>query len=476
MARRGAVTISGNNASRVFQVDANVTASISGLTITDGNPTGGSDGGGLLNDGTVTLTNCTFSNNSATDGGGGLWNSATATLTNVTFSGNTCDFGGGGLDNIGGAATLTDCTVSGNSGNGGYGGGLAIDGGTLTLSDCTVSGNSANRGGGLVEYNAASGTLTLTNTTISGNSALRGGGLEQKGDTATLTNCTVSGNDAEAQSGGGLYNLAGSLTLTNCTISGNSAASGDGGGLISGGTVTLGNTIVATNTAGLADPDVEGSVASEGYNLIGKTDGSSGWVASDLTGTIASPKNPLLGTLGNNGGPTQTMALLTGSPAIDAGSNSITGLTIPTTDQRGALRGPAGLNAGSTVDIGAYEASSSYLVTSTADSSDVGTLRAAVGWANVSTNANPANSPTAPNTIVFNTAGVFGTPQTITLTSGQLTLSNTSTAETITGPTAGVIVSGGGSSRVFAVDASVTASTPAASSRSIAASPPRSQG
>ena len=115
------------------------------------------------------------------------------------------------------------------------------------------------------------------------------------------------------------------------------------------------------------------------------------------------------------------MALLPGSPAIDAGSNSIPGLTIPTTDQRGALRGPAGLNAGTTVDIGAYEASSSYLVTSTADSTDVGTLRAAVGWANVSTNANPANiaSP-APNTIVFDTAGVFATPQTITLTGGQL--------------------------------------------------------
>src|SRR5208337_1134584 len=86
--------------------------------------------------------------------------------------------------------------------------------------------------------------------------------------------------------------------------------------------------------------------------------------------------------LQNNGGPTQTIALVTGSPAIDAGSNALA--VNPTTDQRGALRGPAGLNAGTTVDIGAYEASSSYLVTSTADTNDVGTLRAAVGWANVS--------------------------------------------------------------------------------------------
>ena len=114
----------------------------------------------------------------------------------------------------------------------------------------------------------------------------------------------------------------------------------------------------------------------------------------------------MLGPLQNNGGPTLTEALLPGSPAIDAGSNSISGLTVPTTDQRGALRGPAGLNAGTAVDIGAYEASSSYLVTSAADSNDVGTLRAAVGWANLSTNANPANiaSPAA-NTIVFDTAG-----------------------------------------------------------------------
>ena len=91
----------------------------------------------------------------------------------------------------------------------------------------------------------------------------------------------------------------------------------------------------------------------------------------------------------------------------------------------------------STVDIGAYEASSSYLVTSTADSNDVGTLRAAVGWANVSTNANPANiANPAPNTIVFDTSGAFATPQTITLSPslGTLELSNTTTAESIDGP------------------------------------------
>ena len=90
-------------------------------------------------------------------------------------------------------------------------------------------------------------------------------------------------------------------------------------------------------------------------------------------------------------GITQTLASLSGSPAIDAGAATIVGVNVPMIDQRGALRGPAGLNAGPTVDIGAYEASSSYLVSSTADTLDVGTIASAVGWANVNANVNPAN-------------------------------------------------------------------------------------
>ena len=83
--------------------------------------------------------------------------------------------------------------------------------------------------------------------------------------------------------------------------------------------MTLGNTIVAGNTAATSGPDVFGTVASQGHNLIGKTDGSTGWVGSDLTGTSATPLDPLLAPLGDYGGPTQTMALLPGSPAIGAG-------------------------------------------------------------------------------------------------------------------------------------------------------------
>ena len=120
--------------------------------------------------------------------------------------------------------------------------------------------------------------------------------------------------------------------------------------------MTLGNTIVAGNTASNSGPDAFGTFASEGHNLIGKTDGSSGWLSSDLTGTIATPLNPLLAPLGNYGGPTQTMALLPGSPAIDAGSNSLIPSGV-TTDQRSLPRIVNG-----TVDIGAFESDGFILV------------------------------------------------------------------------------------------------------------------
>ena len=113
--------------------------------------------------------------------------------------------------------------------------------------------------------------------------------------------------------------------------------------------MNLGNTIVAANTAATSGPDALGTFASLGNNLIGETDGSSGWVGSDLTGTVAQPLNPLLAPLGNYGGPTQTMALLPGSPAIDAGNNALIPAGV-TTDQRGLARIVDGI-----VDIGAFE-------------------------------------------------------------------------------------------------------------------------
>ncbi len=242
-----------------------------------------SSGGGLFNYGTATLTNCTVSGNSAQAAigasGGGVFNSGTATLANCTVSDNSATAGG---------------VFPGSSGSG-SGGGL-VNSGTATLANCTVSGNSATGDGGRGD-SSGSGS---------------GGGLVNSG-TATLTNCTVSGNSA---TGDGGYGSSG----------GSGSGSGSGGG-ISGSGFTVANTIIAGNTASATGanptedgPDAFGTVTSLGHNLIGKTDGSSGWVASDLTGTVASPLDPLLAPLGNYGGPTQTMALLPGSPAIDAGA------------------------------------------------------------------------------------------------------------------------------------------------------------
>ena len=155
------LTVSGGGLSRVFQVDAGVIASLSGMTIAGGHA---NTGGGLFNDGgTATLTNCTVSGNSATGNGGGVNSSGTTTLTNCTVSDNSAT-DGGGLLNAAGATTLTNCTVSGNSAVYG-GGGLSTiynTNGTTTLNGCTVSGNSAGAGGGL--FSRYGGATTLTSS------------------------------------------------------------------------------------------------------------------------------------------------------------------------------------------------------------------------------------------------------------------------------------------------------------------------
>ena len=163
------VTINGNYttaglANSVFKIDPGVTATLSGLTITGGN--NGDYGGGVDNQGTVTLIDCTISGNA----GGGFDNFGTATLTGCTISGNPAGqrYAGGGVASDGGSTTLTDCTISGNSAGFGGGGVWSYDA-TTTLTGCTISGNSAAAGGGVINY---SGTTTLTNCTLVGNTAI----------------------------------------------------------------------------------------------------------------------------------------------------------------------------------------------------------------------------------------------------------------------------------------------------------------
>jgi hypothetical protein len=481
------VTISGGDAVAVFGIDPGVTAALSGLKISGGSAAEG--GGGIANFGTLSVTDSILSHNSASFGGA-INNAGRLTLSDSTLSDNsavrttsTSGIGGAIYDSSRGAVTISDTMLSGNSATSGagvfvfegaltisnskieantaanQGGAIFNSGGTVDVIFSTISGNMAGSGGGT--FNA--GSLAITASTLNTNSATgQGGAIFGDQGSLTLTNTTVSGNSATC--GGGIFTKA-MLTAINSTIAGNNvSAAGSGGGLdIAGSAASLYNTIVALNTVGTGSgapaDDIAGAVSPQSsYNLIGT--GGSGGLTNGIQGNKVGVASPGLGPLANNGGRNSTMALLAGSPAIDAGSASITGVAIPATDQRGALRGPAGLDAGTTVDVGAYEASSSFLVSSTADSGDAGTLRTAVAWANLSTNANAASlADPGPNTIVFDTSGLFSSPQTITLTLGPLVLSNRQTPIGIEGPGAALLsIAGGDPSPVFQVNSGVTAS------------------
>jgi predicted outer membrane repeat protein len=432
-----ALTVQGGGPSSqfsVFTIDPGVTAGISGVTITGGNA---SEGGGISNQGTLTLTGCTVTGNSASTEGGGIYSSGTLTLTGCTVTKNTASEGGG-----------------------------LFGSGTITLTDSTLDANSAQFAAGIFN-NAA---LTVTNSTLSHNEAGSGpaGGLynDNAGHATALVNCTLSGNTA-ARGGGGIENSSGTLELVNCTVAGNTATGGPGGGLYNytslssnPGDVILTNTLVAGNTsddvAGPVDSSSASNLIGNGSDLTGISDGSQG----NQIGTTANPIDAKLGPLGDYGGPTFTVSLLAGSPAIDAGSNALA--VDPTTkqpltiDQRGAGRATNGLNAGSNVDIGSYEATSLYVVTSIDDTGEPGTLRAAVEWAGHNVNANPANNTSpAPNTINFDTSGVFATPQTILLTSRlEMRNENTQTYPNVAlnGPGASALtLKGGGPSSDFSV-------------------------
>jgi hypothetical protein len=340
-------------------------------------------GGGIYNAGgaTLTLTDTVVSTNRTgsrlgADGsiaGGGIYNEGTMTLTRTVVSSNQTGEGndgpggyGGGIANIG-TATLIDSTVADNAtGGGGYGGagGGLFNYGTLTLIRCTVSGNTAGggdaygNGGGIANGDgvpalsspATGGTLILVDSTVSGNRAADGGEI--------------------GGSGGGIFN-GGTAEIASCTIADNLAGggyleSGNGGGIATGAlgttiardTLIVGNGSAALLYPGVYDtafrgPDCFGSLTSQGYNFL--QEASDCTIAGDPTGDI-NGRAPHLGPLQDNGGPTQTRALLAGSPAIDAGNpNGCTDLdgSPLAIDQRGAPRLAAGDRR---CDIGAYEA------------------------------------------------------------------------------------------------------------------------
>ena len=233
----------------------------------------------------------------------GITNRGSFTLSKITITGNSVVGNGAGINNEG-TLKLVDSTLSGDYAQAAYGPG-GIAGGY----------------GGAIEN---SGTLVIINSTFSGNSAdQRGGAIDNQG-VATLSDSTLS---------------------TNQTLNGASGAQG----IENLNKLTLANTIVADNGDASGGSDVQGAFTSAGHNLIGKKDASTGWIVSDLTGTIAHPLNANLSTLANFGGLTPTLLPLLGSPALGAGSVSLIPAGI-TTDQRGLPRVVNGK-----VDIGAVQ-------------------------------------------------------------------------------------------------------------------------
>ena len=256
---------SGTGPFRIFNVTASAVVRLYGLSIADGYLVAGanSSGGGILNNGTLEISSCHIVRNRAI-GGGGIWNIGRLTMVDTTVIDNEASMTGGGLDNSG-RAHVERSTISHNG----------------AVSN-TAFGPAA--GGGIY----SSGRLTIVESTISGN--------------------FTSHQNPSFELGGGIHSQ--NLTLISSTVTNNESA--NGGGIYAAGTgrTKLHNTIVAGNNASFA-PDCLCGIDSSGFNLIGNTQGGSGFAATDLLSV-----DPLLGPLEDNGGPTWTHALLPGSPAM----------------------------------------------------------------------------------------------------------------------------------------------------------------
>jgi predicted outer membrane repeat protein len=276
---------------------------------------------------------------------------------------------GGAINVTGGSLALADCVLSNNLVTGNNGGAIESNGAALTITDCTFTGNSADGNGGAIDSPGIN--LTVEDSTFDDNLTGAGGGALSIGTgTVNLTNCTFTANSADESGGAINSNYAAGFTLLNCTIADNSADSGGGISNTGFGNFTLTNTIVADNTA-TSGNDVAGSAASSGDCLVKDTDPGIGGVYTPGPGDLPAGTDPMLGPLADNGGPTQTMALSLGSPAIGAGPLSNTLPANDQLDQRGVAR-----PSNSPSDIGAFQ-SNYFLVTNTNDSGP-GSLRQAI--------------------------------------------------------------------------------------------------
>ncbi|HEA28777.1 MAG TPA: T9SS type A sorting domain-containing protein [Leeuwenhoekiella sp.] len=320
------------------------------------------------------INNVDVTGNRAAAEGGAFWNSvSTMTIYDANFEENTASGadatnGGGALFNNGGTLNIWYSFIMNNEANGasGSGGGIQnVAGGSLTINNTVIAENMAMRAGGGIEDNSTEGVgsirlkdVTLDNnmtgtapgngggfhitgpgnswvetSTVSNNySANEGGGLWNGSGTMRISTSTISGNSTDGD-GGGVYNLAGSIFVSAATVAYNEAA-GIGGGIDNpaGSTVTVRNSIIALNTASSGmDVANGGTFASSDYNLIGQDDTNVFPAKSnDSEGTAASPIDPMIDVLADNGGPTRTHALQQGSIAYNAANPNDSDL-----DQRG---------------------------------------------------------------------------------------------------------------------------------------------
>ena len=339
-ATAGTLTINGNGATitrdgsaldfRLFYVNSGADLTLDNLTLRNGRSLDVTGGGAVRNQGTLTITNSTITNNLTNQFGGGINNSGTLAVTNSTFTGNMAT-DGGGINSSSGTTTISGSTFSGNTGTH-AGGGISISGGRLAVTNSTFSGNTGTEEGGGINSNG--GTLTVTNSTFTDNMAADGGGLAVfGGGTVTVTNSTFAENSATDE-GSGVYTGNGTLTLNNSIVADSASGSNC---YREGGTLNAHNSLIEDG--------------------LGCTNGTS---SNNLTG------DPALGFL--TGSPAY-YPLLDVSAAIDVGDDALAvdadsnPLTI---DEAGSDR-----IQGHGVDMGAYEHSALSYVSISPDSASV---------------------------------------------------------------------------------------------------------